>query len=143
MNAAISGDIEKIVAEHEIRITKLEKKLAAIEAKSKIVRSKQKGISLKEFLKEKKPKGYTQTTLAIGFYLENYDGLTSFNVGDLDRGFRAAKEPQPKNLNDTANQNIKNGHIMECKAKKDAKKSWVLTASGEEFVENGFENKKK
>ena len=141
--SAIKGGIENIVAEHERRITKLEEKLTATEANTKIVSSKQKGISLKEFLKEKKPKGYTRTTLAIGFYLESYEGLNSFNVDDLGRGFMGAKEPRPKNLNDTANQNIKNGHIMECKTKKDAKKSWILTASGEEFVENGFMKKKR
>ena len=116
----------------------LERILAVAENRTKAKDSRHKPLSLKEFLKEKKPKGYTQTALAIGFYFENYESLSSFNVDDLGLGFSAAKETQPKNLNNTVNQNISNGYMMECKAKKDKKKTFVLTATGETFVENNF-----
>lgn len=137
MNRGIE-DIKRIVAEHERRITKLEGKLTVAENRSKAKGSGRKPLSIKEFLKEKKPKGYTQTALAIGFYFENHEGLSSFNVDDLNGGFRAAKETQPKNLNDTVNFNVSNEHMMECKTKKDGKKAWVLTRAGEDYVESGF-----
>jgi hypothetical protein len=137
MNSEIEN-VKRIVAKHERRIATLEGKLAVAEGPRKTRGSKRKAFSVKELIKEKKPKNYTETALAIGFYLENYEELDSFNVDDLDRGFRAAKETQPKNLNDTVNQNVKNGHMMECKAKKDGKKAWVLTTSGEDYVKRGF-----
>ena len=39
-------------------------------------------------------------------------------------------------LTDTVNKNIAKGYIMEAADKKDTKKAWTLTASGETFVES-------
>lgn len=126
------GKIQKLLIEHDDRISKLEEKFRE---PSKLVKKK---LSIKEFLKEKKPKGFTQIALAIGFYYEIYEGLTSFNTKDLEEGFGSSKEPPPKNLNDTANLNVKSGYMMECKERKDNKKAWVLTQSGEDYVASGF-----
>lgn len=94
--------------------------------------------SIKEFLIECAPKSGTQTALAIGFYLENYEGVSPFNAADLKKGFRAARETPPANVNDTANWCVKGGHMMEEPEKKDSMKAWVVTRSGEEYVRNGF-----
>jgi len=68
--------------------------------------------------------------------LENQEGLASFNVGDLDRVFRLAREKLPKNLNDAVNKNISRGLLMEAAERKDSRKAWHLTSTGERFVEN-------
>ena len=64
--------------------------------------------------------------------------MDKFNTKDLAEGFRSAKEPPPTNMNDKVNLNIRKGHMMEAKEKKDKSKAWVLTNSGEKFVEEGL-----
>ena len=105
--------------------------------------SKEKKSSIKEFLIACAPSGGVQTTLAIAYYLETSQGLSSFNKNDLETGFRAAKETIPGNINDKVNMCIANGHLMEAEEKKENMKAWVLTRSGEAFVENGFSKTKK
>jgi hypothetical protein len=69
--------------------------------------------------------------------------MTTFNTADLEKGFRAAKEPIPINMNDKVNMCIKNGHMMEAEIKKDNMKAWEITRSGEKYVEENFTTKKK
>ena len=80
--------------------------------------------------------------MAIGHNLEEYETLSSFNVRDLENAFRAAKERVPANINDKVNKNIEKGYIMESKGRKDNLKAWVLTNSGEQYVENNFKKEK-
>ncbi|MCP8304915.1 MAG: hypothetical protein H3Z50_05565 [archaeon] len=130
----MNEEIKKILDDHEQRIKALEVLLSDKET----LKLKKKKLSLKEFILLKKPKDYVQKTLAIGYYLEKYDGFTSFNVKNLEKGFRDAKEIVPKNINDKVIKNIAKGHMMETKEKNDKLKTWNLTSSGERFVENGF-----
>ncbi len=129
-------EIKKILDDHEKRIQKLEKLL-----ESKPVQTK-KQISIKEFILTKKPKNDVEKTLVIGYYLENFRGMSSFNAKDLEDGFREAKEKPPKNINDMVNKNIKKGFMMETKERKDKLKAWTLTSTGERFVENGLKKEK-
>jgi len=57
-------------------------------------------------------------------------------VADLENAFRSAREKLPKNMNDAVNKNIARGFLMGAAEKKDAKKAWNLTSTGERFVEN-------
>lgn len=134
-------EIEALLRNHEERISKLEA-LGEPSGEEEYKRAGKKKLSLKEFLKQKKPKSYTEIALAIGFYLEKHEGLSSFTAKDIENGFSAAKEKPPKNVNDTVNINVKNAHMMDCKARKDARKAWVLTRSGEDYVESGFKKEK-
>jgi len=122
-------DIMKKLEEHERRISALESTPA------KKIQAEGKRLSVKEFLLTKKPGDDVQRTLVIGYYLEHFESMDSFNIRDLADGFRAAKEPPPININDKVNLNIRKGYMMEAKEKKDKSKAWVLTNSGEKFVE--------
>jgi hypothetical protein len=97
--------------------------------------------SIKEFLIECAPSGGVQTNLAIAYYLEIVQGVIPFNKDDLENGYRAAKETVPENINDKVNMSIANGHLMEAEAKKDSKKAWVVTRSGEQYVQGKFKKK--
>jgi len=125
-------EIRKILEDHEQRINKLE---TLIQSKPEVIKKK---ISIKEFILSKNPKDDVQKTLIIGYYLEKYDNLSSFNAQDLENTFRSAKEQVPKNINYKVIKNIEKGYMMECKDKKDKLKAWNLTSSGERFVENDF-----
>lgn len=125
----ILKDIMARLEDHESRISALE---GAPDRKPKVEGKK---LSIKEFLLTKKPANDVQKALAIGYYLEHFEGMNEFNVKDLAEGFRSAKEPAPANINDKVNSNIQKGHMMEEKEKKDKLTAWVLTNSGEKFVE--------
>lgn len=122
--------IRKQLEDHEKRLTKLESQPLAREEPLT------KKISIKEFILSKRPGNEVQKVLVIGYYLENYENVAPFNVKDLEKGFRSAKEPVPKNINLAVIGNVSKGHMMEDKERKDKIKAWYLTNSGEEYVDN-------
>jgi hypothetical protein len=124
-------DIINRLDDHEVRIAKLEK---SGRTTTETVGAKKQ--SVKEFIISKKPGDDVQKTLVIGYFLENNEGMESFNVKDIETTFRKAKEQVPKNLNDKVYKNIQKGYMMDAEEKKNDKKAWVLTSSGEQFVEN-------
>ena len=124
--------IKKILEEHEERILKLEK---LFQTKPEIIKKK---VSIKEFILQKGPKSDVQKALAIGYFLEKYEGLAFFNVKDLEKGFRDAREKVPSNVADKILKNIAKGHMMKRGEEKDGFTAYVLTNSGEKFVDNRF-----
>jgi|SRR5581483_1773685 len=129
------------------RVLSLEKRVAELEAHQAKGESgrktpESKKLSVKEFIIDKKPSNDVEKTLAIAYFLERYEGMTSFNIDDLARYFVFAKEPEPANINDKVNLNIKKGHLAEAPEKKNNKKAWRVTNSGEKSVEDGFKVKK-
>jgi len=125
----IIKDIMGKLDDHESRISALEGMPA------KKTQGEGKKLSIKEFILTKKPGDDVQKTLVVGYYLEHFESMDRFNARDLSDGFRSAKEPLPTNINDKVNLNIGKGYMMEAKEKKDKFKAWVLTNSGEKFVE--------
>ncbi len=130
-------EIKKILDSHEQRIANLEKIQTSTNNDASNTVSKK--LSLKEFLLSIKPESHVLKTLSIGYYLEKFGESAAFNTTDLENAFREAKESLPSNINQMVNENIKKGHIMEAKEKKNGLKSWVLTSSGEIFVETNFQ----
>jgi hypothetical protein len=125
-------DISKIVENHEKRIQQLENLLVT---KKEDVR---KPISIKEFILTKHPSKDVQKTLAIAYFLEKYENMQFFNVTDIEEGYRKAKESIPKNISDKIYMCNSSGYMMEAKEKKNGKKAWCLTNTGEGYVENEF-----
>ena len=125
--------IKKKLEEHEERISAIEK---AFQTKPEAIKKR---ISIKEFILSKKPKNDVQRSLSVGYYLEKWEAVSSFNVKDLEKGFRDAKEKVPNNINLCVTANVGKGHMMEAKEKKGNLKAWVLTNSGEKYVENDFQ----
>lgn len=120
------------LASLETRIEKLER---LFESETP-VGTKARKQSAKEFLLTKNPKSEVQKAIALAYFLEREECLASFNVPDLEAAFRSAREKLPKNMNDVVNKNVAHGFLMEAKGKKDSKKAWQLTSTGERFVEN-------
>lgn len=124
--------IAKKIEDHEERLLKLEKILSSNLSPETARPSKQ--LSPKEFLLEKKASGEVQKTLLLCYYLEHTLGLAPFNLDDLSKVYKLAKEVIPGNLNDKINKNIDKGYLVEAAKKKDTKKAWHLTLSGENFI---------
>lgn len=129
-----SKSIETQVAELTQRVEKLEAAIGT--GAERIVAMRDKKHSPKEFLMGKAAKADTQKVLALAYYLEQFEGVQSFNVADIEGVFRLAKEKLPANINDAVNKNITRGFMMEAEEKKDSKKAWGLTSTGERYVEN-------
>jgi hypothetical protein len=128
-----TNDFEKRIEDLEKRVAKLEGTPAGVTTPRATSGKK---LSAKEFLMGRKTGSETERALALAYFLEHVDGLTSFNVPELVAAFRSAKEKLPKNMNDAVNKNIARGFLMEAESKKDSKKAWYLTATGERYVEN-------
>ncbi len=98
----------------------------------------EKKISIGEFYLSKNPTDDIQKTLLICYFLEKYEHIELINIKDIEKGFRDIKEKAPKNINYKVFMNIKKGYMMETKEKKDNLKSWILTNTGEVFINNNF-----
>lgn len=121
-------ELRKVLDDYEIRLSELEKQ---VKHKPQIVQKKQ---SVKEFVLAKNPKSDVVKALVIAYFLEKYEDMPSFNASDLENGFRTAREQIPTNINECIAKNIRKGHMMETKEKKDNLKAYMLTSSGEQFI---------
>ena len=122
------------------RLAALEERVARIEAARSSPRTAhadlgKKKIAAREFLLTKQLKTETQKTLVLGYYLEHVQSVSPFNIEDLVTVFQSAKEKRPQNMNDAVNKNVARGLLMETAEKKGSKKAWVLTSTGEKYVE--------
>ena len=134
---------EDAVAELKKRVDELEARVASIEAwQHGRVDTGRKPMSIREFILAKKPKGHVQKTLAVGYYVEQYEGISPFTATDLEQRLRKAREPIPDKIHDKIGKNIGKGHMVEVDGKRDGRKAWTLTNSGEEYVENDFKKRK-
>jgi hypothetical protein len=77
-------------------------------------------------------------TLTVGYFLERFANQEAFNADDLQDAFRSAKEKPPTNINDVVNKNVRKGTMMEAGEKKNGKKAWVVSRTGEDLVAAGF-----
>lgn len=127
----------------EHRLSELEARVSQLERLSQTRHSEEvnsqlsrKKVSAKEFLLTKAFKSETEKGLVLAYYLEHVEGMPSFNVDDVVAIFRVAKEKRPINPSDVVAKNVARGFVMEAMEKKDKKKAWILTATGERYVEN-------
>jgi hypothetical protein len=137
--------IDKVLIEIKERLGKMEERLAKLEGPAqKELKTFKKGLSINEFMGSQKLSGDVQRTLAAGYYLEKYEGLSSFNAKDLADAYRRLKIPKGQNINFNYKviKNIQQGYMTETKQKKDKQKAWALTDSGEKYVGNGFQKEK-
>lgn len=127
----------------ENKLSELEKRISVLEATIQHSPNpqntgKQKDLSIKEFLIQKNAQNVSivEKTLVICYFLENHLSTNPFNSKDIEDVFRLAKEKPPTNVADMINKNVKKGLLMEDKEKKDNKKAFTLTSTGESYVEN-------
>lgn len=99
-----------------------------------------KSLSIGEFIIQLGFKKHTDTVLAFGYYLEKYAGMSEFNTADINKCYYDAKM-ESSNTTQMFTQNLKSARIMRAKGSK-KKGQFVLTRTGEAFIEQAL-NKKK
>lgn len=126
----------------EKRFEDFDRRLEKLEANPENPRVSQvKQISIREFLNKTNPSNDLQRTLVVAYYLEKFGQLESFNKLDLEEGFELARQNIPSNVNVSVNKNIEKGLLMPVKNNKDNLKAWVVTNTGINLIEKGFENR--
>ncbi len=124
------------------RFEALENRVSILEEAEKSspqINKSEKSTSIKEFLLSKNPKSDIEKTRVVSYYLEKFSGFTSFTAEEIQNGYRSAKESVPLNVSDNIAKNVGRGYFMEASEKKNGKKAWTLTNTGERSVEAGFD----
>jgi len=111
---------------------------APVTAAPKVEGKPLEGLSLVEFLNAKGPKSHPDRVTVMAYYLHHYQGVEIFNADDINECYSQARISRSANLNATINKNIAKGYIMEAKEKKDNKKAWMITQTGERYVESNL-----
>ena len=101
-----------------------------------------KTLSVREFAQRLGFKKHTDLTLAFAYYLEHHGDKKEFTPADLNACYYDAKM-ETSNVSQSIIYNIKRGRMMEARQargedKASKKKSYTITRSGEEFVENAI-----
>lgn len=92
------------------------------------------GQSLREFLNEVGPKTNKERIASIAFYLEDHKGKESISKGDIESGFRSAREQMPKNLARDISSTLADGWLDEA----DESGRYFLTNTGSRAVQSRF-----
>lgn len=91
--------------------------------------------SLVEFLKSKgSPSSHIDVELLFAYWLLKKRNMESYNIVDIQNCYAEARITKPANITDVMNGLQEKGYAMP-KDKKDGKKAWVITGTGEEYVE--------
>jgi len=86
-----------------------------------------------EFLATKNITTHIDRIVAILYYNYHRDGEPK-TVIELEEAYSNARVKPPKNFSDVLAQCIRKGFVVEIKEKKDSKKAWQITPTGEKFV---------
>jgi hypothetical protein len=99
---------------------------------------KGKTISIREFIQQFNFTKHTDITLAFGYYLEKYSGISEFTPADITNCYYDAKL-ESSNTSLMIIRNIKRGFMMDSKRKGEKGKNlYTLTASGDKFIKSNF-----
>lgn len=129
----IEDELQKL----EARVASLER---AINTTGHVPTGSKKALSVREFINLTKAETQNDRLLIIGYFYEAILGNGFFTNDDLKSGFAQAKMIGPKNISDAVAQNARKGLIMEHSSRVGRSKSWVLTNTGEAFVDSLMEN---
>lgn len=95
-----------------------------------------KALSIREFVQQLGLKKHTDITLAFGYYLEKFSGISEFTPADINNCYYEAKL-EASNTSQMIIQNIKAGRMMPSKKKGEkGRNRYTLTASGETHIES-------
>ena len=96
-----------------------------------------KELSISEFIRKLKFKKHTDMVLGFGYYLEKFLAVKEFTPADINNCYYEAKM-ESSNTSQMIVQLIRRGHLMLAKPsekKVKGKKCYILTGSGEQFIE--------
>jgi len=90
-----------------------------------------------EYLATKKIENNVERTVAMAYYNYHKTGQT-ITISELEAAYSNARVKSPKNFSDVLARCIRQGYMVEAKERKDGKKAWQVTPTGEAWVDSGF-----
>lgn len=93
-----------------------------------------------EFIKKISPKNQSEKAIVLAYYLEKVKGMDKFTTADLTAVCRNAKQPKFTNISDTVAKQVQQGLLMGA-GDTESGRAYVLTTTGEEYVENLINSK--
>ena len=130
---AIEGrlvSIENLLSERPVNVT--ENVSATTQASPA-----QRPLSITEYVIQKNPTDDNQRTLVLADFLESQNGQDSFTSDELRQAFVDSRLRVPSNISDKIGKCAKKGHLM-AYSERDGKKTWRLTMTGQNVVNEGF-----
>lgn len=103
------------------------------------LRAGDKKLAPAEFLSKLGHHNQRDRALALGYYLEKFEGFGSFTTGEL-KGLESKTKYPFTNVSDTVLKLVSRGLMMNA-GEKDGQRAYALTASGEEYVDAMKEEK--
>ena len=91
-------------------------------------------LGMGEFLAVLAPTTHPDTVEAI-LYRTLRSGEESLSASEILDGYRQTRRKVPQNLSDVLKYCIRRGHVVPAPEKKEGKKAWQITPSGEHYVE--------
>lgn len=123
--ASDEGSLEERVETLERRVAELEN-LIEDGAVSEVA-------NMRAFVESTSPETHADRALAIGFYLEQYEGLNHLTTGDIKEGYSTCRVPEPANMSDTLRYLAERELLLP--AEHDGRgNAWRLSAEGERSV---------
>lgn len=94
-----------------------------------------------DYLSQRNFSQHSDIILDIAYYLEHFKGVKCFSVDDIRLMYEDARRTPPKNINDYLGKLERDRSLLiECKERKDRRKTWKLSAKGLFYIES-FEDK--
>lgn len=126
----VQGDMEWVEKKFEELTTK---ELSIVETKALPQGMPE---TLGEFLDQKgNPQRHTDVVVVFAYWLFKVENMASFNVKDIVDCYDKTRKPKPSNVNQIINNNVANHFFAEAAEKKDGYKAWIITRTGEKYVE--------
>ena len=92
-------------------------------------------LSIKEFLTTRESRNDERRTLAVGYYLQNFNGLRCFSAQDIEKGFWEAQSKPPSNISDKIHWNVRHGFMLGAETTRDGLPAFLVTNQGMQAVE--------
>lgn len=120
------GEVFRMLLQESLVMTREEAKLEIVH---KVLPTQ-----ISEFLAGKNVTTHLDRIVAI-LYFNHHKGNELITVAELEEAYSNARVRPPRNFSDSLAYCIRKGYIVEARGKKDGKKAWQITPTGEKFVE--------
>lgn len=120
------GEVFRVLLQESLVVTREEVKPE--------IRHKALPTQLSEFLAGKNITTHVGRIAAILYY-QYHKGIELTTVAELEEAYSTARVRPPRNFSDLLSNCIRRGYVVQAKDKKDGKKAWQITPTGEKFVE--------
>ncbi|WP_135665199.1 hypothetical protein [Halorhabdus rudnickae] len=122
--------LETRVEELESRVNELEQLIHDGQGTDEVT-------GLREFVNQINPSTHVERALAIGYYLEQYQGQENFTRADLEEEYRTCRVQKPANMSDVL-ANLREKEWAMPDGEKGQSKPHRLTADGLTQIEEGL-----